>query len=76
MPDLIRQNLVDEDRLMIHPIVLGTGKRLFREGGSPTRMRLIHSKASGSLVFIATHGRAARSAGGTAVATEVSVSAR
>ena len=37
---LIANGLVDEYRLMIHPIVLGTGKRLFRDGTSNTRLQL------------------------------------
>ncbi|CAN5218378.1 hypothetical protein BH18CHL2_BH18CHL2_06460 [soil metagenome] len=55
---LIRHDLVDEYRLMIHPILLGGGKRLFREGGSPTRLRLVDSRASGTGVLILTYVRA------------------
>lgn len=42
--ELNRHDLVDEYRLMIHPIVLGMGKRLFVEGGIPQRFRLTDSK--------------------------------
>jgi dihydrofolate reductase len=73
---LIRHDLVDEFRLMIHPIVLGTGKRLFREASVPTRMRLIDSKMSGTGVLIVTYGRAEQSARGAARGSGVSVSAR
>lgn len=38
---LIRADLVDEYRLFFSPVVLGTGKRLFREGAAPEAMRLI-----------------------------------
>jgi dihydrofolate reductase len=52
---LARHDLVDEYRLMIHPIVMGTGKRLFREPGEPARLRLVDSKASSTGVLIATY---------------------
>lgn len=39
--DLIANRLVDEYRLFIHPLVLGTGKRLFRAIDRPMRLRLI-----------------------------------
>ena len=43
---LIRHDLIDEYRLMIHPLVLGTGKRLFREGTPPTQFRLLDSRVN------------------------------
>jgi dihydrofolate reductase len=38
---LIENELVDEYRLFVHPLVLGDGKRLFRETSRPRPMRLI-----------------------------------
>jgi dihydrofolate reductase len=38
---LIENDLIDEYRLFIHPIVLGTGKRLFRQAPRPLPMRLV-----------------------------------
>jgi dihydrofolate reductase len=55
---LIRHDLVDEYRLMIHPLVLGTGKRLFREETPLTRLRLLDSKTSGKGVLLLTYGPA------------------
>jgi dihydrofolate reductase len=55
---LIGHNLVDEYRLMIHPLVLGTGKRLFRDETPLTRFRLVDSKASGTGVLLLTYGPA------------------
>ena len=55
---LIRHNLVDEYRLMIHPLVLGTGKRLFRDETPLTRFRLVDSEASGTGVLLLTYRRA------------------
>ena len=52
---LNRDGLVDEYRLMIHPIVLGNGKRLFREAGTPARMRLADSKTTTTGVLILTY---------------------
>jgi dihydrofolate reductase len=40
---LIKDDLVDEFRLGIHPITLGGGKRLFRDGNPPARLRLTGS---------------------------------
>jgi dihydrofolate reductase len=40
---LMRHGLIDEYRLWIYPIVLGTGKRLFREGSAPAALRLVDS---------------------------------
>jgi dihydrofolate reductase len=52
---LIRHNLVDEYRLMIHPLVLGMGKRLFRDATPLTRFRLVDSRASGTGVLLLTY---------------------
>ncbi|MCX5537275.1 dihydrofolate reductase family protein [Streptomyces sp. NBC_00006] len=35
---LMRNNLVDEYRLTIHPVIIGTGKRLFADGAIPTAL--------------------------------------
>ena len=46
-------DLVDEYRLWLHPVVLGGGKRLFREGGPPASFRLADSQTtSGGLVIL------------------------
>jgi dihydrofolate reductase len=52
---LIRDDLVDAYRLMIHPLVLGTGKRLFREGTRPTNLRLVDTKPTTTGVLILTY---------------------
>jgi dihydrofolate reductase len=52
---LIQNDLVDSYRLMVHPLVLGTGKRLFREGTSLTKLKLIDTKATGTGVLILTY---------------------
>lgn len=40
---LLHLDLVDEFRLFIHPLLLGTGKRLFRELPDPRRLKLTRS---------------------------------
>jgi dihydrofolate reductase len=52
---LIGHDLIDEYRLLIHPLLLGNGKRLFRETIAPTKLRLVESKATGKGVLIATY---------------------
>ncbi len=49
---LIEQSLVDELRLMVFPVVLGGGKRLFGETADKKAMRLVDSKAVGDGVAI------------------------
>ena len=52
---LIAHDLVDEYALMVHPLVLGTGKRLFRDGGVPANLRLVDSVATTTGVMILTY---------------------
>jgi dihydrofolate reductase len=52
---LIQYELVDAYRLMIHPLVLGTGKRLFRDGTAMTRLRLVDTKPTSTGVLILTY---------------------
>jgi dihydrofolate reductase len=52
---LIRDDLVDAYRLMVHPLVLGTGKRLFREGTALTKLRLVDTKPTRTGVLILTY---------------------
>jgi dihydrofolate reductase len=51
----MRHDLVDAYRLMVHPLVLGTGKRLFRDGTAMTRLRLLRTKATSTGVLILTY---------------------
>ena len=41
---LLQGDLLDELRLMVHPIVVGSGKRLFGEGGESKTLELVESK--------------------------------
>ena len=52
---LIPHNLIDVYVLMIHPLVLGSGRRLFDEGGPPVELQLVESKTSASGVIVATY---------------------
>jgi dihydrofolate reductase len=49
---LLAQDLVDELRLMVFPVVLGTGKRLFAEGSGKKALALVDSKTVGDGVTI------------------------
>jgi dihydrofolate reductase len=54
---LLEHDLVDEFRIMVFPVVLGTGKRLFAEGALPAGLTLAESATSSSGVFMATYKR-------------------
>ena len=45
---LVANGLVDELRLMVFPIVLGSGKRLFGDSDTPARLKLVDTKPVGS----------------------------
>jgi dihydrofolate reductase len=54
---LLEHDLVDEFRLWIFPVVLGTGKRVFGDGAIPRGLRLVDSKTSTTGVLITTYER-------------------
>jgi dihydrofolate reductase len=56
---LIKEGLVDEYRLWIHPIMLGSGKRLFAEGVVPADLKLMASKSTPNGISILTYRPAA-----------------
>lgn len=55
---LMRDNLVDEYVLLIHPLVLGCGRRLFTDSGAFAALRLISTKTTTTDVLIATYAPA------------------
>jgi dihydrofolate reductase len=55
---LLKHDLVDEMRLMMFPITLGTGKRLFAEGTIPAAFELTESLVASNGVFFANYKRA------------------
>jgi dihydrofolate reductase len=52
---LMRRNLIDEFVLAIHPLVLGTGRRLFTDGGAFAALQLVDTKTTTTGVIIATY---------------------
>jgi dihydrofolate reductase len=52
---LMRRNLVDRFLLLIHPLVLGSGQRLFDDGGAMAKFRLADSVPTTRGVIIATY---------------------
>src|SRR5512145_61662 len=55
---LLEHDLVDELRLLVYPLVLGRGKRLFGTDAAPAAFRLVTSKVSPNGAVIATYTRA------------------
>jgi dihydrofolate reductase len=52
---LVEHDLVDEIRLMVFPVVLGSGKRLFGESADKTPLRLVDSKTVGAGIAVLTY---------------------
>jgi dihydrofolate reductase len=55
---LIAHDLVDEYRLLVFPVVLGTGKRLFGPGAIPTTLSLISSRTTSTGTLVNVYRRA------------------
>jgi dihydrofolate reductase len=55
---LLEHDLIDEYRMWIFPVVIGTGKRFFGEGTTPGALKLVESKVSKTGVTINTYERA------------------
>jgi dihydrofolate reductase len=58
VPALLIRGLVDELQLMIDPLVVGGGKRLFRDDGKRWPLRLVDSKVTSTGAIIATYAAA------------------
>lgn len=54
-PVLLEHGLADEVMLLVFPVLLGTGKRIFSEGTPPRELALVSTKAVGSGVIISTY---------------------
>ena len=47
----VRHDLIDEYRLMVFPVVLGTGKRLFTEGADRFPLQVVDLRQTGEVVI-------------------------
>jgi dihydrofolate reductase len=55
---LIEHDIVDEFRLMIDPVVLGSGKRIFPDHGGPLPLQLAERQVATTGAILATYARA------------------
>ena len=53
--NLMKDDLVDRYVLMIHPLVLGSGRRLFADSGVPATLKLTDTKTTDTGVIVATY---------------------
>jgi dihydrofolate reductase len=61
LQSLMQRDLIDEYVLLIHPLVLGSGRRLFIDGDSFATLRLVDTKTTSTGVIVATYQPAGRS---------------
>ncbi|MFI1104001.1 dihydrofolate reductase family protein [Streptomyces melanogenes] len=73
---LQRHDLVDEYRLLVYPVILGTGRRLFGEGAAPTAWTLKETRATGTDVRYCVYQRAGKPGYGTFALEEGEVTRR
>lgn len=52
---LLDDGLIDELKLMVHPVVVGRGKRLFEDGGEQTALELVDSRTFATGVVYLTY---------------------
>jgi len=57
---LMQQDLIDEYRIWVHPVVLGSGKRLFRDGSDTTVLRLVDTRTFSSGVVVLSYQSAGK----------------
>jgi dihydrofolate reductase len=57
---LLRDGLLDELRLLVHPIVVGSGRRLFEDGGGRVPLKLVNSRTFSTGVLYLTYEPADR----------------
>ncbi|MEV1099541.1 dihydrofolate reductase family protein [Streptomyces sp. NPDC049952] len=62
---LLAHGLIDEVNLIVHPVYLGRGRRLFADGGEPTAFELTGARTTGSGIAIHTYRPAGRARFGT-----------
>jgi dihydrofolate reductase len=62
---LLRDDLVDELQLIVFPVLLGTGKRLFGDGTIPTGLELVESRTTPAGVALQTYRRTGKPEYGT-----------
>ncbi len=67
---LMQHHLIDVYRLMVYPLVLASGKRLFREGDDKTTLTLTDAKTTSTGVVVLTYQPAGEDAEGSARKTE------
>ncbi len=63
MESLLRDGLLDELALLVHPIVVGGGRRLFEDGAFCTALRLVDSRSFGTGVVSLRYASAIEPAG-------------
>jgi dihydrofolate reductase len=61
---LLQDGLLDELQIMIHAVIVGSGKRLFEDGGDLKRLELVDSKTTSTGVLILTYRPAGTEAEG------------